>query len=357
MISTAILAGAALIASGWQLGSAARLPLDWIAPPSSHAVVEPGLYREKDRAVTNWRAATRATLEPAPLAIAAALFASGLPVVTRCVKLNNPWCIKRARWAGEIGGDDEGHTAFHSTEAGADAAATLLRTYYVSLGRRSALDIVRRWAPAECRIGVGSGMPLALAVRGLSNTLRGRFLASRGGRSGTAQPRAAKARSAGVRVSSVPLAPMPTFRVPDLAPGMGERATVAALPARRSATREAAPQPTSRKPVRVASAGDAIPLPTASACGSEEGRIQYYGSAIAKALGLSPSDDLSLFDAAGQPTDNLLPVMVAMSVIELGYLHAGPELADGAITRLRARLAAAALPAGPPEVSSDAVAR
>ena len=36
---------------------------------------------------------------------------------------------------------------------------------------------------------------------------------------------------------------------------------------------------------------------------------------------------------------NLLPVMVAMSAVELGYLHAGPELAEGAIERLKLRLA------------------
>ena len=31
--------------------------------------------------------------------------------------------------------------------------------------------------------------------------------------------------------------------------------------------------------------------------------------------------------------------MVAMSAVELGYLHAGPTLAEGAIDRLKAKLA------------------
>lgn len=339
------------------------LPVSW--PAAAREPKEPPTFDPEDRSVSNWREGTRRTLEPAPLAIVAGLFLAKRPVVSRCVKLNNPWCIKRARWAGELAGDEEGHTAFASTEHGADAAAALLRSYYVTHGRRSALEIVRRWAPAECRIGDGSGLAVALAVRGLANTLRARFLAAQGGR-GTAQPRARAGRGARTaRVSVVPPARVPVYRVPDLAAGLGERplrpergAGTDVLPApARNAAQPAAPV---RQRVRVASIA-ATPPPTASNCGSEEGRIQYYGTAIARALGVAPTADLKLFDREGQPTQNLVPVMVAMSAVELGYLHAGPELVGRAIARLRLRLsltperAAASGEASPP--ASEAVVR
>ena len=124
-----------------------------------------------------WEAATR--LEPGPVAALAALVEADRPVVTRCVKLNNYWCIKSAGWSGEIGTDDEGHVGFVSAERGADAAATLLRRYYLEFGRKSALDIVRRWAPAECRLVDSAGAAAVLAVRGIGGTVRARYLASR----------------------------------------------------------------------------------------------------------------------------------------------------------------------------------
>lgn len=361
MLDVPILAVSALLALG---PARVDLPLSWppafLAPGGPAASAPPPTYGEDARAVSNWRAMTRTTLEPAPLAAAAALLASGRPVVTRCVKLNNPWCIKRARWNGEIGYDEEGHTAFASTDAGADAAANLLRTYYVGSGRRSALDIVRRWAPAECHIGGGGiGLSATLAVRGLANTLRGRFLAGRS-RTGTAQP--AGRRAAGgprLRVSAVPLPRMPSYRVPDLAPGMGER-RVAPTPSRqaRVPSRTAEPRVASRKVrparVRIAALSDGLPpMPSVSLCGSAEGRIQYYAIAIARALGVGPADDLKLFTEAGQPTENLLPVMVAMSAVELGALHAGPELVGGAIERLKIKLAEAAAPPPPPPPSNE----
>ena len=351
MIEPLALLLAALLGSdmaGWKRPDLAILR----GPGAGPVKLEPTpVFRVDDQSVSTWRNGTRTTLEPAPLAIAASWFVSGRPVVTRCVKLNNPWCIKQARWSGELGGDDESHTAFATTEFGADAAANLLRTYYVTLGRRTALDIVRRWAPAECRIGSGSGLSVMLAVGGLSNTLRARFLASQG-RTGTAQPRRVQAgKPPRTRVSSVPLAPLPTYRGVDIAAGMGVRPGRPEVerPAARTppVVRSSAPPP----PVRYASAR--APAPVASGCGSEEGRIRYYGSAIAKALGVSPDDDLKLFDEVGQPTANLLPVMVAMSAIELGYLHAGPELVERAIDRLRIKLALAANPAPSPELSGE----
>jgi hypothetical protein len=387
MIDLTVLAVAGLLQGGLRLPlpSWPALPVVAVSLPRL-APSGPASYSAEDKSVSTWRDGTRRTLEPAPLAIAAAFLNLGRPVVARCVKLNNPWCIKRARWPGEIGGDEEGHTAFASTEAGADAAATLLRTYYVSLGRKSALDIVRRWAPAECKVGIG-GLSVALAVGGLAGTLRARYLSATGGRPGgrptvtrTKAGVSVKAPPGGrVRVSIVPLARMPSYRVPSLVSGGGEKArppernpaarqatrpapaarqagrsAPAARQAARSAyaasAREAGRAPARRAPggrTRTASAGGEpsvaprppAPAPIPSFCGSEEGRIQSYASAIARALGVQPAADLKLFDEAGRPTINLLPVMVAMSAVELGYLHAGPELAEGAVERLKARLA------------------
>ena len=366
MIDVPVFALALLLETGLKAvpGVSAWPGHDLYAAWATQPAEGPPAYSAAGRAVSNWRVATRRTLEPAPLALAAGLFGGTRPVVTRCVKLNNPWCIKRAGWTGELGADDEGHTAFASTEAGADAAASLLRTYYVDLDRHSALDIVRRWAPAECRIGAPGGLSAALAVRGLVNTLRARFLSARR-RGGTPGPRAGSAPGprAGrsvrpppprIRVSRFPLRAAPAYRVPDIAAGLGERAPASTLriirvrPRTSSSGRPAARNriaASSLRPVPTAAsrAVGAVPAPPAAAasCGSEEGRIQYYAQAIAKALGVSPGDDLKLFDTSGLPTANLLPVMVAMSAVELGYLHAGPELVDGSVERLRARLAVA----------------
>ncbi len=66
------------------------------------------------------------------------------------MKLNNYWCVKRARWAGEIAADAEGHVAFAPAIDGALAAVMLLRRYYLDYNRRSALAILSHWAPAQC---------------------------------------------------------------------------------------------------------------------------------------------------------------------------------------------------------------
>ncbi|TXN20213.1 hypothetical protein FV217_18840, partial [Methylobacterium sp. WL9] len=82
------------------------------------------------RAVSNWRDEAGAALMPASLALVVKYADSEPGFVARCVKLNNYWCIKQARWRGELGGDGEGHTGFATAADGADAAATLLRRYY-----------------------------------------------------------------------------------------------------------------------------------------------------------------------------------------------------------------------------------
>jgi hypothetical protein len=352
--------------------TAAERPAD---PP--HAT-----YVAGDRAVSNWRAEALHDLQPRPVSAMAVLLNVERPVVTRCVKLNNYWCIKRARWNGEIGHDDEGHVGFASADQGADAAVTLLRRYYLDFGRKSALDIVRRWAPAECRGGTSLSLSV-LAVRGIGQTLRARWLAAQ--RARTAKPasvrvaaagkKAAGVRTAarpasGPRVSVVPLRPLPSFRVPDIAVGLGERrvttisAALAPAPRRRQPTPASVAAATRAKhlraaPVRVARAKAMAPVAPvrvasaapAASCTPDEGRIRNYAARMVQGLDLGPSDDLKLFAADGTPMPNLPRVMLAMSAVELGVLRASMELIEAAIGRAAPRQqASAALDRADPEL-------
>jgi hypothetical protein len=330
-------------------------------------------YFAADRAVSNWRAEALHDLQPRPVSAMAVLLNVERPVVTRCVKLNNYWCIKRARWNGEIGHDDEGHVGFASADQGADAAVTLLRRYYLDFGRKSALDIVRRWAPAECRGGPSLSLSV-LAVKGIGQTLRARWLAAQ--RARTAKPasvrvaaagkkvasvRAAARPASGPRVSVVPLRPLPSFRVPDIAVGLGERrvttisAALAARPRRRQPTPASVAAATRAKdlraaPVQLARAkaiAPAAPVRVASAapaasCSLDEGRIRNYAARMVQGLDLGPGDDLKLFAADGTPLPNLPRVMLAMSAVELGVLRASMELIEAAIGRAAPRQQASA---------------
>jgi hypothetical protein len=296
-------------------------------------------YDRGGRAVTNWRWQAAFRLEPMPLALRAAAGVDPRPVA-RCVKLNNYWCIKRAGWRGEIGFDEEGHVGFATAAQGADAAVTLLRRYYLELGRRSALDVVRRWAPAEC-----GAATVAIAARGVQGTVRARWLA-------TQRARVGRGKAARSRASAVPLAPLPTFRVPDIAVGMGERPGAAEAPggSRRAAARGPGRQsePLSSRE-RVASAGAPRNAATTGASAStgssalagctDEQRIRNYASRMVRDLGIGPADDLRLFTLDGAPLPNLAPVMIAMSAFELGALAATRDVVEGALAR-----AAPALP-------------
>jgi hypothetical protein len=263
-------------------------------------------FAPAERAVTNWRLQTATALEPTPVAAFAALVQADRPVVTRCVKLNNYWCIKSARWEGELGTDDEGHVGFASAERGADAAAVLLRRYYLEFGRKSAFDVVRRWAPAECNLTLGAGAGAIaigpLAVRGIGGTVRARWLASRrkvritaqapkppAGGGGTAtlagtsgppgptspanKPGAANPRQAPPRVSAVIARAVPTFRVPEVAASArdGGGLTISSslpyrmTPPRAGRPRQPAPRPAPpRAPDVTASLGEGRGLTIAS---------------------------------------------------------------------------------------------
>jgi hypothetical protein len=304
--------------------------------PSQEAQALQARYEPESREVTNWRREAMDALEPKPVVAMAALLKAERPFVTRCVKLNNYWCIKSARWNGELATDSEGHVGFASADHGADAAATLLRRYYLEFNRKSALDIVRRWAPAECNVATGIGGIAVLAVRGIGGTVRAQYLASRRKKGGAVRY-TAKAGPGGRpgRVSMViPMVPKtPQYRVPSIAEGMGEKPK----PSRPQAIAR-------RKPVKEpAVTASAVPKPSqkiqvAAACPSEEQRHRNYAGRMVEGLGLKPTDDLKLFAEDGTPQPNLTHVMLAMSAFELGVLRASPELVEEAIERATARL-------------------
>jgi hypothetical protein len=243
-----IASGAVHLAAGGSATDASRPPE--LASAAPDAILQQATFSADGRAVTNWREEAVEDLYPTPLSALAVALKAERPVVTRCVKLNNYWCIKSARWNGEIGTDDEGHVGFASAEHGADAAVRLLRRYYLDFDRKSALDIVRRWAPAECRIaGGGSAPPATLAVRGIGNTVRARWLAGR--RTKPARTKMAAVggavpipqKPAPSRVSAVPLRPLPTVSMPSIMAGVSApKPTVSAtLPARVPQRRQPTP--------------------------------------------------------------------------------------------------------------------
>jgi hypothetical protein len=318
-----------------------------VSRPERDAQVLQARYEPESRQVSNWRLEAIDALEPKPVIAMAAFLKAERPFVTRCVKLNNYWCIKSARWNGELATDVEGHVGFASADHGADAAATLLRRYYLEFHRKSAMDIVRRWAPAECNVATGIGGVAMMAVKGIGGTVRAQYLASR--RKGGAVRYTAKSSAGGRpgRVSMViPMAPKtPQFRVPSIAAGMGEKPKPNRPPQPLVVAR---PKPV-REPATTASAAPkpAPKVQVAAACPSELQRHRNYAGRMVEGLGLGPTDDLKLFAQDGTPLPNLAHVMLAMSAFELGALRASPELVEGAIERAVAKAQERA--AKPPE--------
>lgn len=384
------------LGDGVEAARARAAAIEWPASPGDPGVRMLPYFSTTARAVSNWRDETAIALMPTSLALVAKYAAGDPAFVARCVKLNNYWCIKQARWSGELGGDADGHTGFATAADGADAAALLLRRYYREYNRRSALAIVRRWAPAECGAAMRSApsprsaprMASSVAPLGLGGTLRARFLAhhARGGaprrvavhRGGggnlRVQPWSALARLGGrSRVATRQAPPLPALKpVGDIASGIGASARPEAAPQvvrRTVAASPPSPKPTVyRAPLSAKAAGasdpaallasdrfvvEAASLPSIVAglpgnslldlrvpapfCGSDETRIRNYASRIAASVGLKPDDDLRLFETDGTPTERLALVMLAMSSVELGSLHATPALVAGAVARLALR--------------------
>ena len=296
------------------------------------------------RSVSNWRAQAGAHLDLAPERAQALASGAEEKGVTRCVRLNNYWCVKGVGWNGMLAADAEGHVAFASAEEGAAVAALLLRRYYMSYSRRSAQAIVTRWAPAECRVarvasrpsaiplppirGSAKGpvgiaqtrnklgpAPDALSTRGVGQTLRAHWLARGKGKVAKAQPRS----HIGERLP-------PLMRAPSIAVGLGEKPM--AMPELKLASL-AMPglEPLRPEPLR--------PIVN---CDSETNRLQSYAQKASAGVAASPDEDLALFTSEGEPTPHLARVMENMSAVEIGPLRADKAVIAAGIARAMAAI-------------------
>jgi hypothetical protein len=301
------------------------------APPSAPAEVA---FDAARRAVSNWPSEAIENLDLSAKTKVEMASKIGTPEFPRCVMLNNYWCIKRARWAGEIAADAEGHVAFASAIDGATAAAMLLRRYYLDYNRRSALAILSRWAPPQCAGGVAAiGRPrkpntarpatlAGLAPRGIQNTLHARWLAAHRQRFLHA------GKSMAPRRSVVPSWPLALMRAPEIAVGMGE------------------PQ---RAPIllkKFAALDFAVPVThvPGTSCGSENTRIQNYAARAIEGIATDPNGDLNLFLTDGSAGANLPRLLQNMAKVEIGPWAAQAGLITAAIDRLAPRSVAAGLP-------------
>ncbi len=324
----------------------APLAASFAATGEGEEAPAPPQFLPAARSVSNWRAQAGGHLD-LPTERAQAL-ASGAQEkgVTRCVRLNNYWCVKGAGWNGMLAADAEGHAAFASAEEGAAVAALLLRRYYMAYIRRSAQAIVSRWAPSECRVtrvvsrasttalppiresakgpvGIAQSRnklgpaPGALSKRGVNQTLRARWMARGHGKFAKAQPR--------TRIAErLP----PLMRAPSIAVGLGEKPMAMAMPELKLA---ALTMP-GLEPLRPE------PLRPIVNCASETNRLQAYAQKASAGVAASPDEDLALFTPEGEPTPNLARVMENMSAVEIGPLRADKAVIAAGIARAMAAI-------------------
>ncbi|MBI1980841.1 MAG: hypothetical protein HYS63_04660 [Methylocystis sp.] len=305
-----------------------KAPAGVVAPSAMLAAAPSPAYQADARAVDNWRIESALALDMAPIAAIRRAVGAEEGEPTRCVKLNNYWCIKSAGWSGEIAADSDGHVAFASAAEGAAVAALLLRRYYVDYGRRTARAIAERWAPAQCSLLMAGAArkpppriaPMGLAPRGIQNTLRARWLVAHG--------------RGGVNRNTVrrPLAP-PVDLMPAPLAGVSE------LPARREKFAELI-RPASATALADLALTAPPPAPDVgvSSCGGEFARIAAYAVNIAQGVVGGPSEDLGLFTAAGLPTENLAKVMANMAAVEIGPARPRAALIRTAVAQLRQML-------------------
>lgn len=292
----------------------------WSALPDIGSVLSPPpVFRPAERAVDNWRLQAALSLDmelDKSVALAAGRDPSGL---SRCVRLNNYWCVKRAGWNGEIAADAEGHVAFASAREGAMAAAVLLRRYYMDFDRKTARAIVSRWAPPACGyVATSAGRtggrtmlgpePKGLTTRGLGNTLRARYLAARGGR-------ALKGKKPRMVRSIVPDRAPALMRAPTIAAGIGAG--------------EQAPVRLAMLPFPGMALGPEPKAPTL--CGGDVARIANYAAKLAEGVAEGPETDLRLFDSNGRPQPALARALLNMAGVEIGPLKARAGLIESAI--------------------------
>lgn len=314
----------------------------WRALPRPPSLAPAFLTAE--RAVDNWRREAAFALDLPPERSAALLLGREIRGVSRCVRLNNYWCIKKAGWTGEIASDPEGHVAFASAADGAAVAAVLLRRYYLDFDLRTARAIVQRWAPAQCAATVAAlprparraasrsmGVrnllgpePKGLTTRGLGNTLRAKWLARHG------HGRVSRAK---IGRSVVADRPRPMLQTPTIAAGFSE-APRAGPPVRLAML----PFPgMALGPDPGAKVLPALPPLPSTSCASETQRIANYAAAIAQGIAAGPDADLALFDAQRQPTPAFARALVNMAAVEIGPLRARRELVERAVEAIGKR--------------------
>jgi hypothetical protein len=163
---------------------------------------------------------------------------------------------------------------------------------------------------------------MALAPRGIHNTLRARWLAAHG--RGGVNPKTARR----------PLAPPA-----DLMPAPSIMVGVSELPARREKFAELI-QPVSATALADLALPAALPAPDVgvSSCGGELARIANYAAAVAQGVVGGPNEDLGLFTAAGLPTENLVKAMANMAAVEIGPARPRAALIRVAVAQLRQML-------------------
>ena len=322
----------------------APLAASFAATGEGEEAPAPPQFLPAARSVSNWRAQAGGNLDLAPERAQALASGAQEKGVTRCVRLNNYWCVKGTGWNGMLAADAEGHVAFASAEEGAAVAALLLRRYYLSHSRRSAQAIVSRWAPAECRITRVASRPLAmplppirpgakgppgiaqtrnklgptpdaLSTRGVGQTLRAHWLARGHGKIAKAPTRT---RIAG----GLP----PLMRTPSIAVGLGEKPM--AMPELKLASLTMP----GLEPLRPE------PLRPILNCASETNRLQAYAQRTSAGVAASPDEDLALFTSEGEPTPHLARVMENMSAVEIGPLRADKAVIAAGIARAMAAI-------------------
>ncbi len=296
-------------------------------------------FRPAERAVDNWRFEAARRLDVDPPAALGFLAGSEPRNLPRCVKLNNYWCVKGAGWNGMVAADAEGHVAFASALEGATVAALLLRRYYLEFERRTANDILSRWAPPQCggpapRVARGGASarnrPDGLALHGVGATLRARFLAARRG-----------GRRVALRRSVVPDHVSALMRAPAISVGAGEPKI--APPAARLAALSLAPL-----------SGGGAALPSVSACALDGQRLKNYAAKAIDGVAASPGEDLRLFEPDGTPRPALARLMENMSGVEIGPLKARASLVQAGIDAATAAMRAARRQAGAPAPAAAA---
>ncbi len=292
------------------------------AQPASSASA---IFVAGQRAVSTWQSEAAANLELTAANNALLDSGAGFAGAPRCVKLNNYWCIKRARWAGQIAADPEGHVAFASALDGAVAAALLVRRYYFEFNRRSAAAILSHWAPSQCgSLKTAARLPqlAAIAPFGIEKTLRARWLAARRQKS----PAAAKP----LRRSTVRAAPVIMMRAPEIAIGMGE-------PRRAPMSLAALELPSPPAQPQASSAG----------CGGEALRLQNYAARAIEGIAASAADDLKLLPDPGPRDPVLERLLLNMAKVEIGPFAPRAALVSAAIARLAQKGGLAPQPSQP----------